>query len=477
MQPESNLPRKRHAYTPRRRTLLKLAGLTGIGTAAGVGISTSNAAGSGGDAAPFDVIVIGAGFAGVTAARELQASGKRTLLLEARDRIGGRTWTSTFQGHMVEMGGTWVDAKQSLIQAEIKRHGIRILEDPAPDSVIFRSSGQFKSFPLEEAFGRQGELFERLVAGSRDAFPQPEQPFVREDLVTELDKLTLQDRLQQLRLSAEEEDWITPVTAIEGGAARGGLADLCQTHALCGYSYMGYIGLNTFRPEGGMGPLLQAMLNSSSAELRLNSPVRSVHDTGSGVTVTTRAGKSYSASAVVVAVPVNVWKSIRFTPGLPVPHTTATQQTMSIATGQKFMMNVQGDVGRFVAQPPEGHPLLTAVPWAQTSNGLLMAGFSSSAQLDTRDVAQVQAALQTLAPAARVTAVKSARWGTEEFSQGAWSWMQQGHMSKLLRAVQQPHGRISFATSDIASGWGGFVEGAIERGFAAAEEASRAVAR
>ncbi|MGW2202735.1 flavin monoamine oxidase family protein [Streptomyces sp. NPDC001774] len=476
MQPENTIPRPGHAYTPRRRTLLKVAGLAGIGTATAAASTARAAAGTKADAT-FDVIVIGAGFAGVTAARELQAAGRKTLLLEARDRIGGRTWTTTFQGQMVEMGGTWVDAKQPLIQAEIKRHGVRILEDPAPEKVIFRNSGQFRAFTPEEAFGRQGELFERLVAGSKDAFPQPEQPFLRADLVAELDKLTLRDRLQQMRLTAEEEDWITPVTAVEGGAARGGLADLCQTHALCGYSYMGYLGLNTYRPEGGMTPLLKRMLDSSGAQLKLASPVRSVCDNGSKVTVTTRAGQSYSAAAVVVAVPVNVWKSIQFTPSLPAAHATATQETMSVISGQKFMMNVQGDVGRFVAQPPEGHPLLTAVPWAQTANGLLMAGFSADATLDTGNVAQVQAAVQSLVPEARVTAVKAARWGQEQFSQGAWSWMQQGQMTKLLRAVQQPHGRISFATSDIATGWSGFVEGAIERGIEAAAQASLSVTR
>lgn len=60
----------------------------------------------------FDAIVIGAGFAGITAARELRAQGRRTLLLEARDRIGGHTWTDTFLGELIERGGTWVAQSQ-----------------------------------------------------------------------------------------------------------------------------------------------------------------------------------------------------------------------------------------------------------------------------------------------------------------------------------------------------------------------------
>ncbi|CAG1996103.1 unnamed protein product [Fusarium graminearum] len=56
----------------------------------------------------YDVIVIGAGFAGLVAARELAAKGLKVLIIEARDRIGGRTWTARAFGEDFEMGGTWV---------------------------------------------------------------------------------------------------------------------------------------------------------------------------------------------------------------------------------------------------------------------------------------------------------------------------------------------------------------------------------
>src|SRR5580698_2321230 len=55
-----------------------------------------------------DVIVIGGGFAGVTAAREAALRGRTVQLLEARDRLGGRTWSSTWEGHSIEYGGAWV---------------------------------------------------------------------------------------------------------------------------------------------------------------------------------------------------------------------------------------------------------------------------------------------------------------------------------------------------------------------------------
>ena len=56
----------------------------------------------------YDVVVIGAGFAGLVAARDLSKDNLKVLILEARDRIGGRTWTARALGEEFEMGGTWV---------------------------------------------------------------------------------------------------------------------------------------------------------------------------------------------------------------------------------------------------------------------------------------------------------------------------------------------------------------------------------
>jgi NADPH-dependent 2,4-dienoyl-CoA reductase/sulfur reductase-like enzyme len=59
-----------------------------------------------------DVVVIGAGHAGLIASRDLAQRGFKVALLEARDRIGGRTWTSVIEGFPYEMGGTWIHWEQ-----------------------------------------------------------------------------------------------------------------------------------------------------------------------------------------------------------------------------------------------------------------------------------------------------------------------------------------------------------------------------
>lgn len=71
----------------------------------------------------FDVIVIGGGFAGVTATRELGREGFEVLLLEGRDRLGGRTFTGKFGSHTTEFGGTWIHWAQPHVWAIRPRPG------------------------------------------------------------------------------------------------------------------------------------------------------------------------------------------------------------------------------------------------------------------------------------------------------------------------------------------------------------------
>jgi monoamine oxidase len=70
----------------------------------------------------YDVIVIGAGYCGLTAARNATLEGLKVLLLEGRDRIGGRSWSSNIGGYPFEMGGTWVHWGQSNTWREIMRY-------------------------------------------------------------------------------------------------------------------------------------------------------------------------------------------------------------------------------------------------------------------------------------------------------------------------------------------------------------------
>lgn len=72
----------------------------------------------------YDVIVVGGGYAGLTTCRDLALAGNNVLLIEARDRIGGRSWSSNIGGYPYEMGGTWVHWHQPFVWRELRRYGM-----------------------------------------------------------------------------------------------------------------------------------------------------------------------------------------------------------------------------------------------------------------------------------------------------------------------------------------------------------------
>ncbi|KAB1144802.1 FAD-dependent oxidoreductase [Streptomyces luteolifulvus] len=454
-----------------RRAILKAGAAAGALGAAGLASSGTAVAAGETEAGPrsYDAIVIGGGFAGVAAARELKARGKRTLILEARDRVGGRAWSSTFSGLPIEFGATWIHPSQTLIWNEVQRLGIATVDDPNPDFTVFATeSGGYARHDLT-FLDNQDALLRKFVEGAQEYLPRAYDPFYREDLLVDLDKLTLGDRARQLRLSTLEQNWVSATTgAYGGGFERGSLTQLAHWWALCGYNTETFHGINVTRPVGGMSGVIRKMLAESGATVVYKAPVTKVADTGSRVQVTA-GGVVYDAAAVVVAVPANVWNTINFSSGLPAEFSRMSSQTVGVPTAKKVFIQVQGDIGRPLVNGKSGAPLDLVLAHADTSSqGSVLIGFSVNPNLDANSVSQVQSAISEVLPGTKVLSVKGHDWGKDAYAKGGWTFRRPGQLLGLLRAVRQPHGRLVFAGSDIATGWGGYVDGAIETGIRAA---------
>ncbi|WP_156727210.1 flavin monoamine oxidase family protein [Streptomyces apocyni] len=471
-----------------RRSALKVAaaaagatvlGAAGTGAAGATEQATEQAvARASEESHRFDAIVVGAGFAGITAARELRARGLRPLIVEAKSRIGGRTWTESFAGKRIELGAGWFSQHQALVARELSRYGVNLVPGGiAPERAVFPDGdGGFADFDPAFAFARNDELLTQLFADTEQFLPRPLEPLAAADKVRALDHLSLRDRISQLSLGTRDELWLSGTTATySGGDSRnGGYTALAQWWALPGHDATGWNTLIGQSGETGMSGLLHAMLADARPGLVLNSPVRSVTDDGREITVVTRAGRHYTAPVAVIAVPANVWKDIAFAPGLPPVHAEVAQQGSGVPNSAKFWLRVRGDVGLVSAHAGEGAQISSLFSYYQLDGGeQLMIGFSQDPGFDVRDAAQVSAAVKRLVPGARVVEYKYADWGRDEFSRGGWALRRPGQLTRHLPAVQRPHGRLSFANDGIASGWLGFVDGAIETGMRAAEQATR----
>ncbi|MFJ9113463.1 flavin monoamine oxidase family protein [Streptomyces sp. NPDC102283] len=452
-----------------RRALLKGAGATGAAALLGLAATSPARAAQRSAAGVYDVIVIGAGFAGVTAARELRRSGKKVLILEARDRVGGRTWTDTFLGEKVDLGGAWFDETHPNAWAELQRYAVPTTTDSAPDATVFPTDTGFRTYTPAEGFAHTEQLVTPLFDGSRDYFPNPLDPWAREDLLRPVDNVSMRAKLSQYSLSPADTKWLSgAMGGLAGGAARGALTQMAQWWALSNWDYKKFSNAYSVRPVQGTVALIQAMLTEASADLVLNSPVASVTHSGDRVQVVTRGGVTHQAAKAVVAVPVNVWKDITFNPGLPTVYREASTATIGVPTAKKLWLHIRSDKGMLFTRGEETAPIGTIIPSYRLGDGYLAYAFSIDPALDVANTQQIEAAVQRFDPGATLLAARGHDWGNDPYARGGWTFKQPGQLTRTLRSIQQPVGRVAFANSDIATGWSGWIDGAIESGRRAA---------
>ncbi|MFI9291006.1 flavin monoamine oxidase family protein [Streptomyces gardneri] len=461
-----------------RRTALKATGLAAVAASAG-----SLAFGGTAHAGPvqvteearreYDVIVVGAGFAGAAAARELRSRGLQVLVLEARNRVGGRVYTDSYLGRKIELGGQWIHPAQTFAVEELNRYNIPLVTEIQPEVAIYPTASGPTTFAPDVVFGRLGEMLAQLFEGSRQYFERPRDPLFRADLLRSVDPLSLHDRISQLNLSAQDAGWLSSqVAGFAGGSSRdGALTSLAQWWAHTGWNADGWFSLMSQRVGlNGMSGLVRAMLYEEPLTIKLNTPVTAIADTGSGVSVVTANRGTFRASHVVVAVPANVWKDITFAPGLPKVHADAAVEGIGVRRTVKLWMQVKGVSPLTLCQGYEGQRIESLFPTAKLSDGShLMIGFAFDPTFDPTSLSQVQAAVREYLPTAQVVSVRSHDWGTDPYARGAQALRRPGQLLRQLPDIQRPYGRIAFAGGDLASVWNGFVDGAIESGRAAAQ--------
>jgi monoamine oxidase len=153
-----------------------------------------------------DVIVVGGGFAGVTAAREASLRGRSVLLLEARDPRGGRPWAADWHGHAIEYGGAWVHWHQPHTWSEITRAGLRVEVSGDADVAGWYVGDERWTGSIDERdkIARRG--WDRFVDGVREALPVPHDPTRALDALARFDRQTIAERLDELTLGDEDRD-------------------------------------------------------------------------------------------------------------------------------------------------------------------------------------------------------------------------------------------------------------------------------
>jgi pseudooxynicotine oxidase len=422
-----------------------------------------------------DVVVIGGGFAGVTAAREAALRGRSVLLLEARDRLGGRTWTSEWGGAPIEYGGAWVHWHQPHTWSEITRAGLEVSLSDNAEVAGWYVDGRRRNATIAErdAIARRG--WDRFVDGVRTALPRPHDPLFAIDELAGFDRLTIAQRLERLELCDEEREVLTAEleSLAHAPLSDAGAVSVLRWHALSGYS----LELTQFTGgrvtiTGGTRALLDSIATAAPFEYRLGQSAAGIAQRNGRVEVQTRDGAGFLARAVVVAVPINALPAIEFTPSLSEPKLRAISQGQA-SRGIKIFIHARGQPA-WQNSIRAGHPfgyLGTEVMFEDETQ--LLIGFGVDAELcDAGDLRGVQRQLDEILPGYQALDATAHDWLADEHSRGTWAIHRPGWYEHHHAAMQTVERRVILAGSDIANGWAGFIDGAIESGLRAGERAA-----
>ena len=459
-----------------RRDFLLAAGLGAAAATIGVPASAAE------NLKDYDVIVIGGGFCGVTAARECRRAGLRTVILEARNRLGGRTFTADFNGHPTDMGGTWVHWSQPYVWTEIRRSNLELRETPGAvaDQWIVRSSG---GDIARLSYAKIGPQFESAVSAymgdARELLPLPHDPFGSE-AYRKVDGISSTERLQSLKkLPALYRDMLDGFFAAEGSNFGDQFAwlEMVRWYSLSGHNL---IDMNDatgrFHLAKGTVSLLQRIQEETRPEVRLGTPVKRVVEEADGVTVVTAAQQAVHGRAVISTVPLNVLKDVEWEPRLSDAQLAASRETHA-GCGTKVHVLLEGDYGNINCMAPS-HQALNYLATERIEAGTThLIGFGPSRELlDVNDTESVQAAVRLFLPQARVTKCFGYEWTLDPYAKGTWCTLRPGMWSKYLRELQFPRSRVVFASADWANGWRGFIDGAIEQGLEAGKRVRQMLA-
>jgi monoamine oxidase len=415
-----------------------------------------------------DVIVIGAGFAGIAAARDLREAGRRPIILEARDRIGGRTWYREMpeSGISVEYGGMFFSRDtQPRIAAEVERYGVGVTPMTDPDVVAWiRGTSRVEGAPAIE------RLLKDLEASRMaDVLGVTAKAFASEDRAS----LAAQDVaasawIADLGADPEAADLLRAFMAAMGGAP---IERISVSPLLWDMVELEYFDMvSVFRDVGelftdGTKSLIDAM--AAGLDVRFRAVARRVEQDPDGVRVTLDRGQVLQAPVAIVALPVNVWGDVVFDPPLAEPKRRVAAERHPGAVS-KVLAIVRDAPDSFLGIGWDT-PINAGFVTKPAPDGRLFMGFSVQDRVDLADAGAVARAVHAHLPEATVVTTDGHDWVIDPYSKGTWLATPPGWFSDgTFEALEVPEGRVTFAGSDIASEGAGWIEGAIASGIAAA---------
>ncbi|HUR51823.1 MAG TPA: FAD-dependent oxidoreductase [Mycobacteriales bacterium] len=445
-----------------------------------------------------DVVVVGAGLAGLTAARALVRAGREVVVLEARDRVGGRTLNHDLgDGQVVETGGQFVGPTQDRVLALAAELGVSTFTATVPGQSVYVRGSKAKRFsgdipPDVLALPDMGIAMARIARLVKQV---PVDAPWRAEKARQWDGQTLESWLRRTGVTSGALDLVNVfLSSAYGGEARDAslLFSLWYLATFGNEATPGTLdrgiamegGAQDSRFRGGSQLLSLRMQDELDGRVVLDAPVRRISQDGSTVTVSGEAGE-WTASHAVVAVPPVLASRIGWDPLLP-PQQDQLLQRLPFGTLMKCeavydepFWRAEGLSGMGVLR--DGSPIRSMFDNTPPSGapGILM-GFLGGKEWRRwahRPVRERRGAvLRCFAKVVGPRAYEARDYFEKDWTAEPWtlggptSVAAPGVLTALGPWLGQPHGRVHWAGAELSSYWNGFMDGAVRSGETAARE-------
>ncbi len=436
-----------------------------------------------------DCVIVGAGYAGLATAAALQAAGVRVVIVEARDRVGGRAWTQELGRGKFDVGGQWIGPGQDRLAAVAARLGVatfptfcagdKLLDDGDKLSTYkgtIPSLGPLELAELHFALRRLDRLSARVSA--RDPAGSPH--------AARLDALTVADharRIRSARVRAALEVACGSIFGVEPSEmsllwflaylrAGGGFMNLCEIEG----------GAQERRFVGGAGGLAETWAAQLGCVVT-SAPARRIAQRGDEVVVTTDRG-AVAASRAVIAVPPQLAARIELEPSPPSRREQLVQRAGMMGAIVKLVITYERPFWRERGRSGEVvclRPAPAAVVFDNCTHDLRQPALMAFVQGEparrwTGDTGPVlgQLARWFGDEARHPSQVVSVDWAAERWSGGCPVAVAGPRaLTTTGTTLREPIGRVHFAGTETATEWTGYLEGALESGERAAREVLR----
>ncbi|MFB2580187.1 flavin monoamine oxidase family protein [Herbiconiux sp. P15] len=439
-----------------------------------------------------DVVIIGAGATGLTAATRLKAAGLSVVVLEARDRIGGRLWTDHIEGQLFELGGQWVSPDQTALIETLEELGLETYSRfREGESVYVGVDGQAKRFTgdIFPASPHTEAEIERLIAVLDELVAQtdPAAPW-EHPKAAEFDRVSFRAWLESESDDSEAIENIALFIAdamLTKPAHSFSLLQALLMAASAG-SFSNLVDADFILDKRVVGGLQQVPLRLAAAlgdDVILNQPVTTLEWSDSGVRALT-ADHAVSARFAIVAVPPNLYNRIDYVPALPrLRQQMAQHQSLGLvikvhATYETPFWRAAGLSGTAFSPYQIVHEAYDNSNHGETRGTLV--GFVSDEKADAlfrlSAEERKERILSSLAAyygpeAMNPSVYYESDWAAEEWTQGAYAAsFDLGGLTRYGALQLEPVGAVRFGTSDLAAEGYQHVDGAIRVGKRLADE-------